>query len=234
MSTTTKFCNDTSGKDFEQKIYRSIVRRLLYLIASRSNISFSVDTYARYQANPKESHLTSVKRIIIYISGTLNYGLWYPCGSFCVIIGYFDGDWVGNIKHRKNTSCACFFVGACLVTWLSKKQNLISLSTAKAEYIVVGSCCTQLLWMKQMLSDYGIKQSTMSIHCDNSNAINISKNPVFHSWTKHIDIRHHFIRDLVEDKVISLEFVSTKHQLADIFTKPLNSIRFEFLRKFFG
>ena len=139
MSTTTKFCKDTSRKDVEQKLYRSIIRSLLYLIVSCPNISFSVDTYAKYQANPKESHLTFVKRIIRYISGTLNYGLW--CSS-CVIVRYFNGDWIGNIKHRKNTYCACFFVGNCLVTWLSKKQNLISLSIVKAECIVVGSCCT--------------------------------------------------------------------------------------------
>ena len=166
MSTTTKFCKDTSGKYVAQKLYRSIIRSLLYLIVSRPNISFSVDTYARYQENSKESHLTIVKRIICYISGTLSYGLWYPCGSSYVIVRYFNGDWVGNIKHRKNTSCVCFTVGDCLVTWLSKKQNLISLSIAKAECIVLGSC-TQLFWMKQILSDYGIKQSTMSIHCLN-------------------------------------------------------------------
>ena len=108
------------------------------------------------------------------------------------------------------------------------------MSTAEAEYIAVGSGCTQLLWMKQMLEDYGLKQGTLTIYCDNTSAINISKNPVQHSRTKHIDIRHHFIRELVESKVVSLEHVSTENQLADLFTKPLDHARFQSLSKSIG
>jgi len=101
----------------------------------------------------------------------------------------------------------------------------------EAEYIAAGSSCTQLLWMRQMLQDYGISQGTMTVFCDNTSAINISNNPVQHSKTKHIDIRHHFIRDLVEDGAVSLEFIPTESQLADFLTKPLDSLRFESLRK---
>ena len=120
------------------------------------------------------------------------------------------------------------------MVWLRKKQNSTSLSTIEIEYIVAGSCCTQLLWMKQVLNDYGIEQRTMNIHCNNSSAINILKNHVIHSRTKHIEIHHHFIKDLVKDKVVSLEFVSTKQQLENIFNKPLDSLKFEFLRKSLG
>ena len=95
------------------------------------------------------------------------------------------------------------------MTWLRKKQNFISLAIVAAKYIVVESYCMQLLWMKQMLKDYGIEQGSINLHYDNSSAISISKNPVFHSCTKHIEIRHHFIRDLVKEKIVSLEFVST-------------------------
>ncbi|XP_022883371.1 GDSL esterase/lipase 7-like [Olea europaea var. sylvestris] len=115
---------------------------------------------------------------------------------------------------------------------MSKKQN--SLSTAEAEYIAAGSCCTQLLWMKQILSDYEINRGTMTVFCDNTGAINISKNPIQHSRTKHIDIRHHFIRELVESNVVSLEHIATENQLADLFTKPLDGLRFESLRKAVG
>ncbi|XP_022895332.1 uncharacterized protein LOC111409522 [Olea europaea var. sylvestris] len=131
---------------------------------------------------------------------------------------------------RKSTSGGCFYMDSNLVAWLSKKQNFISLSTAEAEYIAVGSCCTQLLWMKQVLSDYGINQGTMTVFCDNTSAINISKNPIQHSRTKHIYIRHHFIRELVETHVVSLDHVSTDNQLADLLTKPLDEMRFESLR----
>ncbi|CAL2233202.1 unnamed protein product [Prunus armeniaca] len=172
-----------------------MIGSLLYLTASRPDISFSVGVCARFQANPKESHLNAVKRIIKYVSGTPT-------------LGYTDADWAGNVDDRKSTSGGCFYVGNNLVSWHSKKQACVSLSTAEAEYIAAGSCCTQLLWMKQMMSDYGIQQGTSTLFCDNLSAINISKNPVQHSRTKHIDIRHHFIRELVEEKVISLELDS--------------------------
>jgi hypothetical protein len=125
-------------------------------------------------------------------------------------------------------------VGNNLVAWMSKKQASISLSTTEAEYMAAGSCCTQLLWMKTLLSDYGFSQDNMIINCDNTSAINISKNPIQHSRTKHIDIRHHFLRDLVEFKVVSLSFIPTENQLADILTKPLDGSRFESLRKAIG
>ena len=207
---------------------------LLCLTMSRPNISFSVGACVRYQVNPKESHLTTIKRIICYINGTLDYGLWYHYVFSLVIVGYFVVDWAKNIEDRKNTSCAYFFIGDCLAAWLSKKQNFISLSIVKAQYIAIGSCCTQLLRMKQILKDYGIEQGTMCIHCDNFSAINISKNPILHSCTKYIEIYHHFVRDLVEEKVVSLEFMLTEHQLTNIFTKPLDSLSFEYLRKSLG
>ena len=159
MSTTTKLSKDAFRKVVEQNLYESMIGSLLYLTASPFDISFSVGAWARYQANPKESRLVYVKRIIHYINGTLDYGLWYPYDSFLVIVGYSDADRVGNVEDRKNTFGACFLVSDCLMAWLSKKQNFVSLSTTEDEYIVVGSCSTQLLWMKKMLKDYEIKGS---------------------------------------------------------------------------
>ena len=112
---------------------------------------------------------------------------------------------------------------------MSKKQNCISLSTAEAEYIAACSCCTQLLWMQKLLRDYGICQKHLTIFCDNTSAINISKNSVQHSQTKHIEIRHHFIRELVEDGTLTLEFIYTDDQKVDLFTKPRDSKCFELL-----
>ena len=145
-----------------------------------------------------------------------------------------DSDWASNADDRKSTTSGCFYVGANLVAWMSKKQNSVSLSTAKAEYIAVGSCCSQLLWMKNVLTDYRISQDTMVVYCDNSSAIDISKNPVQHFKTKHIGIRYHFIRDLVERKIMCLEYIPTEHQNADIFTKPLDRSKFETLRQVIG
>ena len=170
-----------------------MIGSLLYLTMSRPDISFSVGTCVRYQANPKESRLMSVKRIIRYINWTLDYGLWYPYNYSFVIVA--DVDWARNIEDRKSTSSDCFFIGDCLMDWLNKKQNSISLFTAEAKYIAIRSCCMQLLWMKQMLKDYGIEQETMCIHYDNFSDINISKNLVLYFRTKNFEIHHHFFKD---------------------------------------
>ena len=117
---------------------------------------------------------------------------------------------------------------------MSKKQNSVSLSTAEAEYIAAGSYYSKLLWIKKVLNDYEISQDTMIVYCDNSSAIDISKNPIQHSKTKHIEIRYHFIRDLIERKIVCLEYILTKRQNADIFTKPLDRSKFETLRQVIG
>ena len=122
-----------------------------------------------------------------------------------------------------------FYVGNNLVSWMSKKQNSISLSTVEVEYIAAGSCCTQLLWMQKLLLDYGIRQEHLTIYYDNTSAIKISKIPVQRYQTKHIEIRHHLIRELIEDGTLTLEFIHTDDQKDDLFIKPLNSKRFEFL-----
>ena len=137
--------------------------------------------------------MISLKRIIKYVKTTTDFGVWYSKETNDVLAGYSDANWVRNANDKKSTSGGCFYVDNNLISWMNKKQNSISLSTAKAEYIVVGSCCTQLLWMQKLLLNYGICQKHLTIYCDNTNAINISKNPVQHSRTKHIEILHYFI-----------------------------------------
>ncbi|XP_050902272.1 uncharacterized mitochondrial protein AtMg00810-like [Lathyrus oleraceus] len=134
---------------------------------------------------------------------------------------YVDQDELGCKTDRKNTSGTCHILGNALVSWSCKKQACVALSTAEAEYIAAGSCRAQNLWLKQQLSDYGIDLGCIPLRCDNTSAINITKNPVMHSRTKHIDIRHHFLRDHVLKGDVEVTFVDTHNQLADIFTKPL-------------
>ena len=150
-----------------------------------------------------------LKRIIKYVKIIAEFGVWNSKDTSDVLTGYFDVDWAGNADDRNSTSGGCFYVCNNLVSWMSKKQNSISLSTEEAEYIAVSSCCTKLLWMQKLLHDYGICQEHLTIYCDNTSAINISKNPVQHSRTKHIEIRHHFIREFVEDGTLTLEFIHT-------------------------
>ncbi|XP_042983357.1 uncharacterized protein LOC122312768, partial [Carya illinoinensis] len=219
MSPSTKLDKDESGKPVDSKIYRGMIGSLLYLTASRPDIMFSVCLCARFQSSPKESHLIAVKRILRYLSGTINLGLWYPKYTSFDLISYTDADYAGCKIDRKSTSGACHFLGHALVSWFSKKQNSVALSTAEAEYVAAGSCCAQVLYMKQQLEDFKLMYNHIPIKCDNTSAINLSKNPIQHSRTKHIEIRYHFLRDHVQKGDIMLEFTNTHDQLADIFTK---------------
>ncbi|XP_058745843.1 uncharacterized mitochondrial protein AtMg00810-like [Vicia villosa] len=136
---------DEGGISVDQSLYRSMIGSLIYLTASRPDIAFAVGVCARYQAGTKVSHLNQVKRILKYVNGTSDYGILYTIGSDPVLTGYCDADWVG-----------CFFLSNNLISWFSKKQNCVSLSTAEAEYIAAGSSCSQLVWMKQMLTAYNV------------------------------------------------------------------------------
>ncbi|KAK2989631.1 hypothetical protein RJ640_002505 [Escallonia rubra] len=235
MSSSLKLDKDEKGKDVDIKRYRGMIGSLIYLTASRPDIMFSVCLCARFQACPKESHLIAVKRILRYLKGTHDLGLWFPRNtSFFDLIGYSDADYAGCKTERKSTSGGCQFLGHSLVSWSSKKQNSVALSTTEAEYMAVGACCAQILWMKQTLLDFGLKYDHIPILCDNTSAIDLTKNPIQHSRTKHIEIKHHFIRDHVQKGDIVLDFVDTNHQLADIFTKPLDSKRFSALRRELG
>ncbi|GKA87714.1 hypothetical protein Tco_0809478, partial [Tanacetum coccineum] len=207
---------------------------------------------ARFQEAPKISHLEAVKRIFRYIKGTTHLGLWYHKGTGIEIVVYVDSDHAGDYVDKKITSCICTFVGCCLTSWFSKKQTALAISTTQAKYVSAGKACQQALWMKQALIDYDVRLDDalidydvrlddalidydvrlddVPIMCDNKDAIDISKNPVQHSRTRHIKIRHQFLRDNVQKGHISIEKVSSVDNIADILTKPLKRESFNYLR----
>ena len=142
MAANAKLTNYPSGGSIDVTLYRSMIGCLLYLIATRPNIAFSVGVCSRFHCNPKVSHLNAVKRIIKYVGGTYDYGLFYRKESNLSLAGFSDFDWAGNADDRKSTTSGCFYVGANFVAWMSKKQNFVSLFIAEAEYIAAGSCCS--------------------------------------------------------------------------------------------
>ncbi|KAJ0588688.1 putative RNA-directed DNA polymerase [Helianthus annuus] len=190
-----------------------MIGSLMYLTASRPDIMFAVCNCARYQANPKTSHLTAVKRIFRYLRGRpSNFG--------------------GTDKDRKSTSAECQFLGDRLISWQCKKQQTVAISTVEAEYVAASASCSQVVWMQHQLQEYGLTYLKTTIYCDNDAAIQIVKNPVFHSKTKHIDIKVHFIRDCFDRGLIKLEQIDTDANAADLFTKPIRSSKFQVLVDF--
>ncbi|KAL4022456.1 hypothetical protein IC575_016189 [Cucumis melo] len=173
--------------------------------------------------------LTVVKWILKYVHETSDFGMLYSFDMTSTLVGYCDADCAGCPDDRKSTSRECFFLGNNLISWFSKKHNCVSLSRVEADYISARSACTQMIWMKNMLQEYGFTQKTMTLYCDNMSAIDISRNLIQHSRIKHIDIWHHFICELVENKVIRLDHIRSNLQLTDIFIKPLDANTFEYL-----
>ncbi|GJX44151.1 retrovirus-related pol polyprotein from transposon TNT 1-94 [Tanacetum coccineum] len=192
----------------------------------------SVDStkYRGMIEDPKTSHLEAVKRIFRYIKGTTHLGLWYPKGTGIKIVVYADSDHAGDYMDQKTTSGICMFVGCCLTSWFSKKQTALAISTTEAEYVSARKAFQQALWMKQALIDYNVRLDDVPIMCDNKGAIDLSKNPVQHSRTKHIDIRHHFLCDNVQKGHILIKKVSSVDNMADILTKPIKCESFNYLR----
>ncbi|KAD3640121.1 hypothetical protein E3N88_29344 [Mikania micrantha] len=234
MSKITSLSPDLEGEDVDQYQYRDMIGSLVYLTASRPDIMFATCVCARFQANPKVSHLLAVKRIFRYLKGAPSLGLWYPRNEDFQFMAYTDSDYRGCNISKKSTSGGCQFLGSRIVSWQCKKQSYVSTSTAEAEYIAASSCCAQVIWIQNQMKDYGIDLFNTPIQIDNSSAISITNNPVKHSKTKHIDIRYHFIRDCAEKKLIHLVKFDSENNLADLFTKAFDEGRFRNLKVYKG
>ncbi|GKE26202.1 hypothetical protein Tco_1441586 [Tanacetum coccineum] len=187
----------------------------------------SVDS-SKYRENPKTTHLEAVKRIFRYVRGTTHLGLWYSKGTGIETIVYADSDHTGDYVDRKSTSGVCTFMGYYLTSWFAKKQTALPISTIEAEYVSTGKACQQALCMKQALIDYDKRLDDVPIMCDNKGAINLSKNLIQNSRTKHIEIRHHSLRDNVQKGNISIDKVVSEDNIVDIFTKPLKREEFNY------
>ncbi|XP_070056699.1 uncharacterized mitochondrial protein AtMg00810-like [Nicotiana tomentosiformis] len=167
IATATKLDVDEPGSSVDQKLYRGMIGSLLYLTASIHAIVFNIGLCARFEASPKESHLTVVKRILRYLKGTTDLCLWYTKGSDFNLVGYVNTEYAGFLVDRKSTSDMARLLGLCLVSWTTERQNFVALSTAEAEYVVVASCCAQLLWIKHQLMDFGIDTYTSDFSVKN-------------------------------------------------------------------
>ena len=218
MNSTCRLDKDEEGKSIDQKLYRGMIESLLYLTVSRPDILFSVCACARFQSNPIESHLLAVKRIIRYLKGWTNLGLWYSKQSSLDLIDFTDADYGGYKIDRKSTTVTCQFLGLNLISWHSKKQNFMALSTTEAEYIAASKAVKDVFWYKKFAAELGVMSSdAISLYCD----IALAKEPRSHQKSKHIERWFHLIRDYLEKGYVKVKRVDSTDNVADPLTKPL-------------
>ncbi|KAG7556889.1 Reverse transcriptase RNA-dependent DNA polymerase [Arabidopsis suecica] len=212
---------ELDNKPFEDVTqYRRLVGKLIYLTITRPDICFAVNVVSQHMQAPTLHHWNMVTRILKYLKGAPGQGIWMGCNKNTELVGYCDADYAGDTKDRRSTTGYCTFIGGNLVTWRSKKQKVVSLSSAEAEYRAMRKLTTELMWLKALLKDFGIDTpKPITMHCDNQAAIHIASNSVFHERTKHIEVDCHKVREQVQLGVILPCYTESEEQLADIFTK---------------
>jgi hypothetical protein len=206
--------------------YRSLVGALQYATFTRPDITYAVNQVCQYMHKPNSTHLVAAKRILRYLQGTFHLGIRFQSGSSS-LTAFTDSDWAGDPYDRRSTTGITVFLGNNPITWVSKKQHTVSRFSTEAEYRALATGAAELAWLRQVLCDLGVYLPTApTIWCDNTSAIALASNPVFHSCTKHIEVDYHFVRERVVRGDLHLHFISTEDQLADLFTKPLTTQRF--------
>lgn len=231
MNCNEKLSMQDEAEKADEETFRSMVGGLIYLTHSRPDLAHAVSVVSRFMQRPSKVHFDATRRILKYVAGTIDFGIWYTKTKEFALTGYSDSDWASNVDDRKSLSAYMFSLGSGAVSWSSKKQQTVALSSTEAEYIAATGATCQAIWLRRVLEDLGLKQEAPTvIYCDNKSAISLSKNPMHHSRAKHIELRFHFIREMVEQKQVSLEFCSTHEQIADVLTKSVTKEKFVFFR----
>eukprot|EP00253_Pinus_taeda_P027130 PITA_27130 len=226
-------------EDMSRVPYASAVGSLMYaMVCTRPDIAHAVGVLSRFMSKPGKEHWTAVKRVFRYLRGTSDYGLCYQgrpgLDRVLDIRGFVDADWAGDLDQRRSTSGYVFNLFGGAVSWMSKKQSVVALSTTEAEYMAATHASKEAVWLQRLCSSMGLVQGAIRIDCDSQSAIFLAKNPAYHSKTKHIDVQYHFVRDMIEDKKVLLVKVDTLKNTADALTKSVNSEKFSWCRETMG
>ena len=221
VNVSQKLKKDDGDEIVSQSLYQSAVGSLLYLSGwTRPDIAFAVHNVAKFASHPTKQHWIAVKHIFRYIRGTMDHGILYKRGDRA-LVGYSDASWASDANDRKSVSGYIFTLAGAPISWRSKKQTTVALSTAEAEYIALSAAAQEAVWLQNLMLGLGLKISPTVINEDNQSAIAIAKNPQFHGRTKHVDIKYHFVRELVNKGTILVKYCATGDMLADLLTKGL-------------
>ncbi|XP_019094533.1 PREDICTED: uncharacterized protein LOC109129941 [Camelina sativa] len=216
-------------------LYRRLVGKLIYLTITRPDIFFAMNQASQQMKNPTVHHWNMVTRILKYIKGSPGQGIWMGRNKNTELVAYCDDNYAGDRGDRRSTTGYCTFLGGNLVTWKSKKQNVVLLSSAKSEYRAMRKLTTELMWLKALLKDLGIESTKpITMHCDNEAAIHIATNSVFHERTKHIEVDCHKVREQIKLGVVLPCHTESKEELADILTKEGSSQVCEYIHSKLG
>ena len=225
-------CDDKSSTELtDPKEYREIVGSLIYaMTGTRPDLCYVVTRLSQFMSKPTKAHLGIAKHVLKYIKGTLDYNLKFSKSCEPLkLIGYCDSDW-GNIDDRRSITGYCFLMNdeGGLISWKSKKQRVVALSTCEAEYMSITYAMQEANFIRNLYSDLtGCDKEYVTLFVDNQSAIALAENPVHHQRSKHIDVRYHFIRSEVEAGIVKLMYVSSESNIADLFTKPFSKSKLE-------
>ncbi|XP_068655300.1 secreted RxLR effector protein 161-like [Aristolochia californica] len=207
MEVNVKYRKDEGDLLDDPTIYRYLVGSLIYLTISHPDISYVIHHVNQFMSSPRHLHIVVVRRIIRYLRGSPTRGLFFPTGSSLQLIGYSDADWVGCLDTRRSTTGRCMFLGDALLFWRCKKQDHVYKSSTEAEYRAMPTACSEIVWLRGFLAK--LEFLPIPLHVDNTSTIQIATNPVFHEHTKHIEVDCHSNRDSLDNRVISLPYISS-------------------------
>ncbi|RVW56301.1 Retrovirus-related Pol polyprotein from transposon TNT 1-94 [Vitis vinifera] len=220
---------DDGDPFYNPERYRRVVGKLNYLTVTRPDIAYAVSVVSQFTSAPTIKHWAALEQILCYLKKAPGLGILYSSQGHTRIECFSDADWAGSKFDRRSTTGYCVFFGGNLVAWKSKKQSVVSRSSAESEYRAMAQATCEIIWIHQLLCEVGMKCTMPAkLWCDNQAALHIAANPVYHERTKHIEVDCHFIREKIEENLVSTGYVKTGEQLGDIFTKALNGTRVEY------
>ena len=226
---TTMSPMDEAEREYMSKVpYANVVGSLMYaMVCTRPDISQAVGVISRYMHNPGKEHWQAVKWILRYIHNTVDVGLVFEQEDNQSVVGYCDSDFAGDLDKRRSTTGYVFTFAKAPVSWKSTLQSTVALSTTEAEYMAITEAVKEAIWLQGLLKELGVEQKSITIFCDNQSAIQLAKNQVYHARTKHIDVRYHFVREIIEEGGVTVKKIHTTENPADMLTKVVTAVKFQ-------